>query len=135
MRISDWSSDVCSSDLGAVAVGFDGAAFQSKINILPRTVEKHLRLVEGLDQAIVAAGLELAAPAGEAEIEQAEAVAVAQGDRAGVAQPGVVVFDREELDPRSEAHTSEFQSLMRISYAVLCLKKKHTKTNKDTLTK
>src|SRR3546814_18487009 len=73
--------------------------FRSKINILPRTVEKHLRLVEGLDQAIVAAGLELAAPAGDAEIAQAEAVAVAQGDRAGVAQPGVVVFDREEFDP------------------------------------
>src|SRR3546814_1921620 len=37
-----------------------------------------------------------------------------------------------ELD-RSEEHTSELQSLMRISYAVFCLKKKrHTKTNKNT---
>src|SRR3546814_2013083 len=36
----------------------------------------------------------------------------------------------EELD-RSEEHTSELQSLMRISYAVFCLKKK-TQTNKDT---
>src|SRR3546814_2604440 len=34
------------------------------------------------------------------------------------------VFDR----PRSEEHTSELQSLMRISYAVFCLKKKNTKT-------
>src|SRR3546814_7633572 len=32
---------------------------------------------------------------------------------------------------RSEAHPSDLQSLMRISYAVLCLKKKHTK-NKNT---
>src|SRR3546814_7551136 len=33
--------------------------------------------------------------------------------------------------PRSEEHTSELQSLMRISYAVFCLKKKkHTKRNK-----
>src|SRR3546814_6355846 len=31
---------------------------------------------------------------------------------------------REELPPRSEEHTSELQSLMRISYAVFCLKKK-----------
>src|SRR3546814_3198790 len=31
--------------------------------------------------------------------------------------------------PRSEEHTSELQSLMRISYAVFCLKKKNTKTN------
>src|SRR3546814_9701107 len=30
--------------------------------------------------------------------------------------------------PRSEEHTSELQSLMRISYAVFCLKKKHTRT-------
>src|SRR3546814_3815341 len=32
---------------------------------------------------------------------------------------------------RSEEHTSELQSLMRISYAVFCLKKKNTKNNKD----
>src|SRR3546814_9938939 len=34
--------------------------------------------------------------------------------------------------PRSEEHTSELQSLMRISYAVFCLKKKKTKINKTT---
>src|SRR3546814_7642377 len=33
---------------------------------------------------------------------------------------------------RSEEHTSELQSLMRISYAVFCLKKKNTKTAKET---
>src|SRR3546814_7631394 len=33
------------------------------------------------------------------------------------------------LHPRSEEHTSELQSLMRISYAVFCLKKKNTKNN------
>src|SRR3546814_4081274 len=32
-------------------------------------------------------------------------------------------------DPRSEEHTSELQSLMRISYAVFCLKKKKTNTS------
>src|SRR3546814_1796603 len=35
----------------------------------------------------------------------------------------------ETLTERSEEHTSELQSLMRISYAVFCLKKKHTNTN------
>src|SRR3546814_8219933 len=35
--------------------------------------------------------------------------------------------------PRSEEHTSELQSLMRISYAVFCLKKKNNKTPKQTL--
>src|SRR3546814_8207747 len=38
---------------------------------------------------------------------------------------------RRERDARSEEHTSELQSLMRISYAVFCLKKKNTK-NKDS---
>src|SRR3546814_3722562 len=36
-----------------------------------------------------------------------------------------------ELDKRSEEHTSELQSLMRISYAVFCLKKKKTKNTKQ----
>src|SRR3546814_7685070 len=41
-------------------------------------------------------------------------------------QPRLVVADdaRRELAQRSEEHTSELQSLMRISYAVFCLKKK-----------
>src|SRR3546814_6871646 len=37
-----------------------------------------------------------------------------------------------EARGRSEEHTSELQSLMRISYAVFCLKKKKTQTTKDT---
>src|SRR3546814_3393592 len=37
---------------------------------------------------------------------------------------------RGSLDPRSEEHTSELQSLMRISYAVFCLKKKKQQTNR-----
>src|SRR3546814_5046223 len=36
--------------------------------------------------------------------------------------------------PRSEEHTSELQSLMRISYAVFCLKKKNLRTNNSTAT-
>src|SRR3546814_10352235 len=35
--------------------------------------------------------------------------------------------DLSEIDQRSEEHTSELQSLMRISYAVFCLKKKNTR--------
>src|SRR3546814_2970053 len=44
-------------------------------------------------------------------------------------QAGAFEQTTEPLDiPRSEEHTSELQSLMRISYAVFCLKKKKTKT-------
>src|SRR3546814_10608929 len=39
------------------------------------------------------------------------------------------VWCRPEIDLRSEEHTSELQSLMRISYAVFCLKKKTTTTD------
>src|SRR3546814_6232807 len=39
------------------------------------------------------------------------------------------------VDFRSEEHTSELQSLMRISYAVFCLKKKNKRTNNTYLTK
>src|SRR3546814_4384635 len=51
----------------------------------------------------------------------------------GIAQPPEVVAfalafgDHDIADQRSEEHTSELQSLMRISYAVFCLKKKKTK--------
>src|SRR3546814_2057498 len=43
-----------------------------------------------------------------------------------------VLFEqREVVRPRSEEHTSELQSLMRISYAVFCLKKKKTVSHKQ----
>src|SRR3546814_5922896 len=40
----------------------------------------------------------------------------------------LVALGRDQRDVRSEEHTSELQSLMRISYAVFCLKKKNTNT-------
>src|SRR3546814_8769356 len=43
----------------------------------------------------------------------------------GAVVPGVARRPRRRLDPRSEEHTSELQSLMRISYAVFCLNKKN----------
>src|SRR3546814_8224520 len=55
-----------------------------------------------------------------------------------VDQLALVVLDEDdglpfELDVRSEEHTSELQSLMRISYAVFCLKKKKKIKNNRTL--
>src|SRR3546814_3607245 len=44
------------------------------------------------------------------------------------------MFNRRKSSPRSEEHTSELQSLMRISYAVFCLKKKKKKQHKQTHT-
>src|SRR3546814_9765492 len=103
MRISDWSSDVCSSDLKLYAV-----IGQARFAQRPRS----------------------GCQAGGGEFPIIETV------------PRPVLSDRRDFDlsflfrcllanseqkpaaPRSEEHTSELQSLMRISYAVFCLKKK-----------
>src|SRR3546814_9222228 len=53
----------------------------------------------------------------------------------GVALPAAHLADAPEEHPRSEEHTSELQSLMRISYAVFCLKKKTQHKQNTTTTK
>src|SRR3546814_8440461 len=98
MRISDWSSDVCSSDLDHLAFG-KGDLFERSAVFLARLARLRID-----PPALINRNLQL-----QPDIAGGSLVAVA---RAG---PG-----RE----RSEEHTSELQSLMRISYAVFCLKKK-----------
>src|SRR3546814_5861362 len=49
------------------------------------------------------------------------------GNALGIEAPDIVPELLAKLDIRSEEHTSELQSLMRISYAVFCLKKQNTK--------
>src|SRR3546814_3901390 len=97
MRISDWSSDVCSSDLDDGQEVLQNIAAVG-IHVLDRQLSCRCHH----------------------QIETHVAVHVAQ-DR------HVVHADRhEDMQPRSEEHTSELQSLMRISYAVFCLKKKNS---------
>src|SRR3546814_1403949 len=102
MRISDWSSDVCSSDLPVVV----------------RRVENLLgdRFAPG--GAVRRLAVDDLADDGHDPDRAARFTGRIGGDP-------VVERDRLEI-PRSEEHTSELQSLMRISYAVFCLKKKHT---------
>src|SRR3546814_9928392 len=105
MRISDWSSDVCSSDLAPPRVLHD----------LARRVEPHRLRVE--QRAGKRSGFVALEPA--AGIDQL-------GERRGVALRETV---RTETLDRSEEHTSELQSLMRISYAVFCLKQNSNTTH------
>src|SRR3546814_4106249 len=104
MRISDWSSDVCSSDLEACAVSDSVTDF---IAGLPKA-ELHLHIEGSLEPEMM----------------------FALAERNGVALPYADVetlraaYRFTSLQDRSEEHTSELQSLMRISYAVFCLKKK-----------
>src|SRR3546814_7933621 len=104
MRISDWSSDVCSSDLQRH--GFDLRR--------DRTEAKAGAVRAGRDRT----GERLLVDV--AEIHHPVA-AVAQ-QMAEWLQRGAAKDARDVV--RSEEHTSELQSLMRISYAVFCLKKK-----------
>src|SRR3546814_6182493 len=120
MRISDWSSDVCSSDLDA----------PDSIPVLRQPLEA----VIGLERiAAVADEAEHAREGvvGQRRIGQRAAYLVAhfrRAERRGARARHHVLG--EHVEPagaerlvRSEEHTSELQSLMRISYAVLCLHK------------
>src|SRR3546814_1433809 len=113
MRISDWSSDVCSSDLAGV-----GKTEIAKVlaDTLGRRLVR-LQCYEGLD--VAAAVYEWNYPRQMVEIRVAEAAG--EHDRARLSGD---IFDERFLIERSEEHTSELQSLMRISYAVFCLIKK-----------
>src|SRR3546814_5978250 len=130
MRISDWSSDVCSSDLEAVlACGIpfagkpDHPLFAREMALLTEaTAGIHRTGACSVDMAWVAAGRwdaywERALMAWD----MAPGVILVQ-EAGGVATS----VDGSPLDlhggnVRSDEHTSELQSLMRISYAVLCL--------------
>src|SRR3546814_8676101 len=115
MRISDWSSDVCSSDLlaeteaGGVLVDQDAGHALRPVATGPA----HHRV----DVARAAAGDERLAA-----VEHVVRVADLVGT--GLQRRGVGARARFGQAVRSEEHTSELQSLMRISYAVFCLKKK-----------
>src|SRR3546814_10333123 len=120
MRISDWSSDVCSSDLVLlhdVAVGLVAVGAEAEARLLQRVAD-----IEVGPAKLVIVKL-------EPEAEQAVDDDAVVGDDAveiGLRLARQVGFERRLLErlARSEEHTSELQSLMSISYAALCLKKK-----------
>src|SRR3546814_9197598 len=128
LRISDWSSDVCSSDLSQL-------------------------VAQPVDEVF---GLGRGGPGGGHQGDHSGVAGLAQRGRGDGRHPVVAaqrdgdLLDRpvgfggiREVDDhaqlavvagRSEEHTSELQSLMRISYAVFCLKKKKTYKTKECKT-
>src|SRR3546814_3899317 len=105
MRISDWSSDVCSSDLNTA-----DAFTAHEHNVIS---DEALRTATGFGDDD--------APDDTMDPAIAMVLALVQEAPALAANPGMPAL-LEQM--RSEEHTSELQSLMRISYAVFCLKKK-----------
>src|SRR3546814_9971577 len=97
MRISDWSSDVCSSPLQErpdepswAFEGYHPSTADESLSQVARTIAPLWRDATGLERG-----------------------------RANVLR----IFRVRDTRSRSEEHTSELQSIMRISYAVFCLKK------------
>src|SRR3546814_3976989 len=100
MRISDWSSDVCSSDL-----------FRRAADETPAAIER--QRAQPLQDAV---GFRRDGPD---DVDIGHVVAPGLPGIGARADPAQL-----RRQARSEEHTSELQSLMRISYAVFCLKKK-----------
>src|SRR3546814_1571253 len=130
MRISDWSSDVCSSDLHLVVLGrierdaLLGA--QRLAHVAPSLVLAHVvdDVEEREEEGVAGDGSDGAV---QGAVPQLAPVEIVGGDHLGrqAAHPGDVGgggAQRGELGQRrlqrSEEHTSELKSLMRTSYAV-----------------
>src|SRR3546814_3059354 len=115
MRISDWSSDVCSSDLYEVTTVREGAVSQAVWWSMFPTYDTIPRPWKPLAANV------------------ATLLAMQRNHKGAAFSPWgpspVTILRTATGSPynRSEEHTSELQSLMRISYAVFCLKKKKKK--------
>src|SRR3546814_1867759 len=118
MRISDWSSDVCSSDLTSVQLS---AAESASLEAACST-DKYVngpaayRACVERQKAALAAGVRRPNLSVLSSAEQQSIEAACSTDK--------YVNGPAAYNERSEEHTSELQSLMRISYAVLCFEKK-----------
>src|SRR3546814_3672035 len=121
MRISDWSSDVCSSDLGGEAIfqDLDFRRYRENVPSVAITANPVVNFDPPSDQpqqAII----------GETQwgaVYLQDQVSMLEGGRLKLLFGGRYDIVHQE-QVRSEEHTSELQSLMRISYADFCLKKK-----------
>src|SRR3546814_5384189 len=139
MRISDWSSDVCSSDLVIIAGWASNSkyAFLGAMRSAAQVISYEIAMGFALVGVMIGAG----------SLNMTQIVMAQSGNGgfmewfwlpmlplfivyfvSGVAETNRAPFDvvegESEIVARSEEHTSELQSLMRISYAVFSLQKK-----------
>src|SRR3546814_9275269 len=119
MRISDWSSDVCSSDLygpgrpqqriAVFGLKFALDVAKDETPITPdRPGKSHYHCTGSINNTLIVA-------------EPRGLRALGIGAAAVIRVHRYLRGARYRLRPRSEEHTSELQSLMRLSYAVFCL--------------
>src|SRR3546814_8368095 len=141
MRISDWSSKVCSSDLRVA-----GSSIDAILNL-----HSKVRAPDCIEERIGASSCrKKTCPMGDSMTDSVPPPATSTNASFDLNRPTIVALLylasfltgitaliglvlayiwKNEPHERSEEHTSELQSLMRISYAVFCLKKKNKKTS------
>src|SRR3546814_4332321 len=124
MRISDWSSDVCSSDL--VGIGQQPVKAPPLPRILVKRPGEQDRRGEARRECGFGEWRHLVPRSGERQQPRENSEqhpCEGRDDVAGAVLRRAFGAKRRQEPHRSEEHTSELQSLMRISYAVFCLKK------------
>src|SRR3546814_6509603 len=121
MRIRDWSSDVCSSDLIGPQQGAVTDLSHARIAIRVAGPKAAWVLAKGLALDLDSAAFPPLRVAQSAIHEVGVVVRRLSADKVGGDSFDLYVYRGFAL--RSEEHTSELQSLMRISYAVFCLQK------------
>src|SRR3546814_3495461 len=128
MRISDWSSDVCSSDLRATVLR-GSLRYHRHATPMEQPMIDFVSMRQNLSRVLLTSAA-LAFPCQAALADHVLIVSspdhvlqlqVSMND--GQPQYQLSRFGAPVLGTRSEEHTSELKSLMRISYAVCCLKK------------
>src|SRR3546814_2065808 len=120
MRISDWSSDVCSSDLtSATDQSTDLPVLQHQDHLRFRVHPRKMQPVSARPRTLLPPRCETH-PVPGPDRQQCRLSALLMAD-----------FEERRQVLRSEEHTSELQSLMRNSYAVFCLIKQTSQTNSN----
>src|SRR3546814_1007228 len=123
MRISDWSSDVCSSDL----VNIEKRVERARELAREQTDNDFARRMALITESLNSNAIDLTRIL-SSEVSDTSWTAYLKGDRGIFTRRAVRLLETGEMREisRSEEHTSELQSLMRISSAGFCLKKKKT---------
>src|SRR3546814_3492631 len=117
MRISDWSSDVCSSDLGEK----NGHAYVEHNGEAVGFLSENIVFPDDKAAVVVFVNSDLS----NAFLTITQGIVKTAFPAIANAATGTDETVKTAEARRSEEHTSELQSLMRISYAVFCLKKKN----------
>src|SRR3546814_1169970 len=119
MRISDWSSDVCSSDLLSAA-----PYLQEKLGG-EMAIGREIVTVQGVFGKVFNEGTEFERDGSQFDrlLDDGDELMIGEVPLIALHVPGHTPADMAYI-VRSEEHTSELQSLMRISYVVFCLKTK-----------